>query len=80
MYSLNTWYESLNGFRAMFQTKVYGAPSLKWSSVLLRELLEEDIFISMLNGGSFIEAIEEEVDKLDSVEDVRLSKEAKDPI
>ena len=59
---------------------VYGIPSFIDSSALLpKELLEDDILISILKELSLIDAIEE-VDKFESVEDVRLSREAKEPI
>ena len=59
---------------------MYGIPSLIDSSaLLLKELFDDDILISILKELSLIDAIEE-FDMFESVEDVRLSREAKEPI
>ena len=59
---------------------VYGIPSFIDSSALLpKELLEDDILISILKELSLIDAIEV-FDKFESVEDVRLRREANEPI
>ena len=59
---------------------VYGIPSfIDSSALLLKELFDDDILISILKELSLIDAIEA-VDKFESVEDVRLSREAKEPM
>ena len=56
---------------------MYGIPSfIDSSALLLKELFDDDILISILKELSLIDAIEE----FESVEDVRLSREAKEPI